>query len=145
MIIIIIVSMLIMLVMMTIIIIVMIIMIAITSSDARWLPMGADGVGALEAEMTRVAGNLIITIYIFIINLIIIFVISIINLIITILIFVIKIISVSVIFIIKIIITILIKIITRARLGLGPPLHPMRLPNPASPHSQQVARYRVVF
>jgi len=25
-------------------------------SDARWLPMGADGVGALEAEMTRVAG-----------------------------------------------------------------------------------------
>jgi len=26
------------------------------SSDARWLPMGADGVGALEAEMTRVAG-----------------------------------------------------------------------------------------
>ena len=31
--------------------------IVITSSDARWLPMGADGVGALEAEMTRVAGN----------------------------------------------------------------------------------------
>ena len=35
----------------------MIMTIVITSSDARWLPMGADGVGALEAEMTRVAGN----------------------------------------------------------------------------------------
>ena len=36
----------------------MIMTIVITSSDARWLPMGADGVGALEAEMTRVAGNI---------------------------------------------------------------------------------------
>ena len=44
----------------------MIMTIVITSSDARWLPMGADGVGALEAEMTRVAGNFIITILNFI-------------------------------------------------------------------------------
>ena len=49
-----------------IILIMLIIMIVITSSDARWLPMGADGVGALEAEMTRVAGNFIITILNFI-------------------------------------------------------------------------------
>ena len=40
------------------------------SSDARWLPMGADGVGALEAEMTRVAGNTIINIIIIIIKII---------------------------------------------------------------------------
>ena len=59
------------LIMIIIILIILIIMIVITSSDARWLPMGADGVGALEAEMTRVAGNLIITIIIFIIIIII--------------------------------------------------------------------------
>ena len=51
---------------MIIMITIMIVMIVITSSDARWLPMGADGVGALEAEMTRVAGNFIITILNFI-------------------------------------------------------------------------------
>ena len=45
----------------------MIMTIVITSSDARWLPMGADGVGALEAEMTRVAGNTNIMIMIIII------------------------------------------------------------------------------
>ena len=52
----------IMIIIMIVIIMIMItiIMIVITSSDARWLPMGADGVGALEAEMTRVAGNLIV-------------------------------------------------------------------------------------
>ena len=44
----------------------MIMTIVITSSDARWLPMGADGVGALEAEMTRVAGNTSIMIIIII-------------------------------------------------------------------------------
>ena len=44
----------------------MIMTIVITSSDARWLPMGADGVGALEAEMTRVAGNTNIIILAFI-------------------------------------------------------------------------------
>ena len=44
----------------------MIMTIVITSSDARWLPMGADGVGALEAEMTRVAGNINIIIIIII-------------------------------------------------------------------------------
>ena len=47
-----------------IVVIAIMILIKIILSDARWLPLGADGVGALEAEMTRVAGTTIIVIMI---------------------------------------------------------------------------------